>query len=434
MIIYFSVKNFRSYKDETVLNFVSSSKIKKMPDHERKFGRLSVLKNIGIFGSNAFGKSNILNALGAMVSLIITGSCHENLAFIDSIDEPTSFDIAFICDDETTYEYSFSIKKDNVLSPYTIVNEELYQLFKSGTNNLIYSKEKGLQNIDSEPLRYFTDAYKNASGQLFLSYINAPERRDANSKVSQLLKKVFTFFVSNIIVRLDDNPMLFLVNKENIEEVTEYLKKYDIGIVGVDFIDLSPNEVNTIINNPVFNLLRNDLIKKTKLNGRYFSDGKEVYSVTYRDDDYQLQKLIFRHRGIKSSFSYSYESVGTKRIFTLLALLFDKNNSNKTIAIDEIERSAFSEIASELIRDFQEEFKDTNAQLLFTSHLHSLFDTALRKDEIYFVDKGVHGESRLYPLSDFKTMTKENITKEFLDGSFGGIPKIGVKIKNGASD
>ena len=91
--------------------------------------------------------------------------------------------------------------------------------------------------------------------------------------------------------------------------------------------------------------------------------------------------------------------------------------------------SAFTTVIEELIKDFQKEFKDTNTQLVFTSHLHSLFDAVLRRDEIYFVDKNSNGESYLYSLSDFKTKTRDNVTKEFLDGSFGAIPKIGVELK-----
>ena len=58
MLIRYSVSNFRSYKNEATLDFITNSKISTNKSHEYRFGRLSVLKNIGIFGSNAYGKSN----------------------------------------------------------------------------------------------------------------------------------------------------------------------------------------------------------------------------------------------------------------------------------------------------------------------------------------------------------------------------------------
>ena len=430
MIIRFSVKNFRSYKEENTLNFVSSSKITTYPDHEKKFGRLSVVKNIGIFGSNAFGKSNILNALGAMVNLVVRGSCHENIGFIDNPEEPTKFDLVFITDDKKIYEYTYTIKKENVLNPFVVLNEDLYQLFLNGSSKVIYSRNNGgLCDNDSEALRIFAQGYQNINGQLFLRYINAPERFVPDNEISVLLRKIFKFFVSNVFVTLDNDPMLFLINKENIPSITNYLKKYDIGIKEVGFVGLLPNEIESITRDPIFNMIKKEFQEHSSLKDQYFTNGKEIFNISRSENDFVFQKLVFRHKGVKNDFCFGYESNGTQRIFTLLALLFDKKNTNTTIVVDEIEKSAFTTVIEELIKDFQKEFKDTNTQLVFTSHLHSLFDAVLRRDEIYFVDKNSNGESYLYSLSDFKTKTRDNVTKEFLDGSFGAIPKIGVELK-----
>lgn len=428
MIIRFSVKNFRSYKNENVLNFVSSSKIKKFPEHERRFGRLSVVKNIGILGSNAFGKSNYLNALGAMINLITRGFCHENMAFIDSPNEPTEFDIVFLHNDNQFYEYSFSIKKENFLNPYVVIDERLYRLYLNGNSDVIYTSQNGLKNNNSGPLKYYEEGYKNIKNELFLKYINAPERFVENNEISKLLKSIYVFFLTNIVVKLNDSPMFYLINKQNIKKITSYLKKYDMGIEKVEFSDLSDSEIRGITRDPIIELIRSEFQKKPSLKEQYFTNGKDIYVVTNEEHQYKIQKLLFKHKGIETPFCFGYESDGTKRIFTLLALLLDENNVNKTIVIDEIERSAFSSIASELITDFQEMFKDSNAQLLFTTHLTSLIDSVLRRDEIYFVTKNASGESNLYSLMDFKTTTRENIEKNFLDGAFGGIPRIKVRI------
>lgn len=434
MIIRFGFTNFRSYKKENVLDFVSKTKIKRFPEHERKFGRLSVVKNIGIFGSNAFGKSNALNALGAMLNLITRGYCHENLSFIDTPSVPTSFDIVFLTDDNNYYEYSFSILKKDILNPYVVVDEQLYHLYLNGSSELIYSKADGLQDIDNEALRVFTGAYKNAKNQLFLRYINGDDKFIKDSKTSVLLRKIYLFFLMNVTVKLDDTPTLFLINKDNLNDVTTYLKKYDLGIKTASFYNVSPEETEAIVKDPFFDVIKSQFQNNPKIKEQYFSNGKDIYVVSSVDGKQALQKLLFTHKGIDSPFCYGYESNGTQRIFTLLALLFDKNNKNKTIAIDEIERSAFPGIASRLIQDFQDTFKDTNAQLLFSSHLDSLISTVLRRDEIYFVDKNAFGESRLYPLSDFRTATSDNIVKEFNEGSYGAIPKMEVRVIHDASN
>lgn len=428
MIIYFSVKNFRSYKNEACLNFVSASKITKMPDHEVKLGRTSILKNIGIFGSNAFGKSNILNALATMLGLIKNNKCPDNLAFLGQERQPTTFDIAFMIDDGNKYEYSFSVKKENILNPFVVTDECLYRLESNGKNELIYSKKEGLQGDVSPALSYFAQGYKEVNSQLFLKYINAPERSDPNSSLSRLLRDVYHFFLYNVFVKIDDYSQIFLVTKDNIEKVTRFLKKYDVGIEKVEFINLTNDELNTLVGDPIFQMIRNRFVTHPEIKELYANNGKEIYSIVSNNGRYRFQRMAFNHHGIDKPFCFGYESVGTQRLFALLSILFDDKNKNKTIAIDEIERSAFPGITNKVIEDFQKEYRDQWTQLVFTSHLSSLLNTVLRKDEVYFVDKNSMGESILYPLSDFKPDTRENVAREFLDGSYGAIPKIGVEL------
>ena len=434
MIVRYSVTNFRSYKDENILNFVSSSKISKLDYHEKIFGRLSVIKNVGIFGSNAFGKSNFLKSIGEMIKLVVTGRCDENLSFIDNKKEPTKFNIVFLMDDNKFYEYSFSIKQENVVYPYSIVDEELYLVHLSGDNELIYSKSEGLQGIDQDALRYYVDGYKNAQGQLFLKYINAPERYVDSSKVSKLLRSIYGFFAKNIIVELEENGRLFMINEKSVVATKEYLKKYDIGIEDVGFGELTPNEIQVVVSDPIFEIVINQFQNNPSIKEQYFSNLKDIYCVSLERREYKFKKLVFKHKGIKSPFCYGYESSGTKRIFSLLALLFDEENSNRTIVVDEIERSAFPGIASELLLDFQNKFKNDNTQIIFTSHLSNLIKDVLRHDEVYFVDKNAYGESRIYSLVEFKTKSKDNVVKLFGEGAYGAIPKIGVKIYDGSSD
>ena len=70
-----------------------------------------------------------------------------------------------------------------------------------------------------------------------------------------------------------------------------------------------------------------------------------------------------------------------------------------------------------------------HAQLLFTTHDSWLLDCdLLRRDEIWFTDKGQDGNSTLYSLSDFKDeegnkiRKDENAEKNYLQGKYGAIP------------
>ena len=65
MLIRFSFKNFKSFKDETLLDMEATS----LKEHEYnvfKNNDLSILKVAAIYGANASGKTNVLQAFNFM--------------------------------------------------------------------------------------------------------------------------------------------------------------------------------------------------------------------------------------------------------------------------------------------------------------------------------------------------------------------------------
>lgn len=65
--------------------------------------------------------------------------------------------------------------------------------------------------------------------------------------------------------------------------------------------------------------------------------------------------------------------------------------------------------------------------MLFTTHDTNLLRCGkLRRDEIWFSEKNHEGETHIYPLSDFKTRSADNLEKGYLQGRFGAIPFMGA--------
>ena len=71
MLIQFSVENFLSIKDKVVLSLLAS-KDNEHPEHLIVDGNKSYLKSAVIYGANASGKSNVLNAFWFMVNYVLT--------------------------------------------------------------------------------------------------------------------------------------------------------------------------------------------------------------------------------------------------------------------------------------------------------------------------------------------------------------------------
>jgi hypothetical protein len=120
----------------------------------------------------------------------------------------------------------------------------------------------------------------------------------------------------------------------------------------------------------------------------------------------------------------SQESNGTLAYFSILGPLLDRLRDGTALLIDELESSLHPKLALELVRIFNSpEFNPKGAQIIFTTHNIKLLDLALlRRDQIWFTEKTREGSTRLYPLSDYRPRTNQNIEAGYLGGRFGAIP------------
>lgn len=71
MLIQFSVENFLSIKEKVVLSLLAS-KDNEHPNHLIADETNRYLKSAVIYGANASGKSNVLNAFWFMVNYVLT--------------------------------------------------------------------------------------------------------------------------------------------------------------------------------------------------------------------------------------------------------------------------------------------------------------------------------------------------------------------------
>ncbi|MBP0972376.1 MAG: AAA family ATPase, partial [Oscillospiraceae bacterium] len=134
MLCQFTFKNYKSYKDETILDMqaVSSQGFEHslLPDGNKQ----EMLPVAAIYGPNAGGKSNVLDALKCLHSLVVfpillfrgqtTAQAVNCVPFLfdeKTPDEPTEFEIFFIPDAEFEYRYQISVQKGK------IVEENLYR-------------------------------------------------------------------------------------------------------------------------------------------------------------------------------------------------------------------------------------------------------------------------------------------------------------------
>ncbi|MBL8392267.1 MAG: hypothetical protein JNN21_10390, partial [Candidatus Accumulibacter sp.] len=75
----------------------------------------------------------------------------------------------------------------------------------------------------------------------------------------------------------------------------------------------------------------------------------------------------------------------------------------------------------------------TRTQLVFTTHDLQLMDQRLlRRDEIWLIERGPHGETLLESLADYQGLRADrDIRKAYLDGRFSGIPHLAPLLARG---
>lgn len=430
MIIRFTVDNYRSFKEETTFDFVSNSHIRYDDEHRYEFGRLHVLKNTGIFGANASGKTTVVNAMSVMRSFIVAGKIDSNIAFKGQSSKPTKFSVVFESDD-SFYEYSFAIRHNKQINFVEVLEESLYELKLSGSNNLIYDRKTGVQDPDSDDFATFERGYQNTVSLLFLSYMSAPERQIKDSKISQCFSKVYRYFLAKISPIVHENELLFSICEKSIDIMKDKLHEYDTGIETVEFARPSETEKFKLSNDAFIkkNVLMPLLRDPNPVFDFYYCNGFDIYMFKKENKTILIKKLLFKHVNIEERFSFFDESEGTKLIFSLIATLLCSDNSDRTFFIDEIERSSHPLVVRQIIRDFQKGNKGNKSQLIFTSHLNSLMDDVLKRDEIYFVEKDDYGASSVRSLQLYKSRNRrEDIADKYLEGRYGALPNIGVDV------
>jgi hypothetical protein len=139
-------------------------------------------------------------------------------------------------------------------------------------------------------------------------------------------------------------------------------------------------------------------------------------------------ELAFRHRfGDKAvPLPLSNESGGTIAYLSLLGPVVDALRKGIPLLVDELDASLHPLLAIELIRLFNSPASNPKgAQLIFNTHDTNLLSSAvLRRDQIWFTEKGPDASNHLFPLSDFKPRRQENLENGYLQGRYGAIPFI----------
>jgi AAA15 family ATPase/GTPase len=427
MLLRFRISNFRSFKDECTLDMEAAGK----PRSGKKSNSISVqvrgtgnkttqrevLLSAGVFGANASGKSNLLNALVAMKRLVsdsmhspLLESLHSPFALDESSrNEATLFEAELIING-VRYIYGFEVDDESV-------RKEWLTAYPEGRKRLLFDRDGARKDefrFDST-FRGDKNSLKIMTRQdtLFLTVASRLNNPDT-APVFNWFRQLLTFRSERRPVPSSSTRMAY--NDEiMLEKISKLIEAADTGIakIKVTRTEIPDEDLMLQLLDPEI-----DSEIKKKL--------EQEYAKRNRDYDYDV---FFFHKGESSLVPLTYydESAGTRMLFTLAGPIIRAIESGSLFVIDEIDASLHVLLIKELLQLFHDTGQNKNgAQIIFTSHSALLLDDQiLQRDQIWLTEKDNCGVSELVPLTDFKPGKKyESVVKDYLAGKYGAIPSL----------
>lgn len=443
MLLEFYVSNYKSIKDTQSFSMIRSSKenylkenfvtcnISKIGDSEKC---VDVLKTSAIYGANASGKSNLINAIFLIQNIIINSNKNQQGDLLPvepfKLDEtyqniPTTFKFVFI---EQSVKYMYQVK----MTQQSIKEETLYYYPKGRRskvferiNNKIKIKFNSSQIDEREKIRQQIYAEYIADNILFLSL--------ANKLNIEAIKNAFHWFSQKLLVIPDTRRLLNTTTpmlKDHIineEKVLEFIKIADPLISKVNIETIDQNEDTDILNKKL-----KDFILKISQNS---NNTNNIQNISITNKLSILKEKFYRYGLDKNGnisnieFTIQEESRGTQKFYSLIGPLLNALKRGTILICDELETSLHPLLMQAIIELFSSKENINNAQLIISTHDINLMDkrNLFRKDQIWFVEKSITGESNVYSLSDFiDTPRKELSSKNYLKGKFGAIPNVDI--------
>lgn len=417
MLLRFRFRNFRSFRDETVLQ-LTATKCTEFSHHIQETCGEKALPLACVYGANASGKSNVYRALKFMCTYVIFSLSYGNTIKQKSTEprpehEPFKFDKASPLEDslfevifsdtnekgvERQYQYGFTVNQSGVAEEW------------------LYSKAKTASG--AKPL------FKRI-GQKLEIYRGVPTKSKENLAIA--LENETLVVSLGAALRID-----------LLKQIYGWFRK-------TEFIDYGNPVENFIVSSILPDSFQDDESVQANVL-RYlasFDDSIQKFHVERAQRDSEKTDTVAVDAGhkIAGSEDLAYiplheESSGTLKMFSLYTPLTTTLRCGGVLFMDELNARLHPHLVRAVIQIFiNPKTNPRRAQLLLTTHDATLLSSNLfRRDEVWFTSKDSTGASELYALVDFededgdRVRKDANIEKNYIAGHYGAVPDIRVII------
>ena len=418
MLIYFSVENFRSIRDDITLSLVagpgneySRSNIMHSPRGIRNTEKFRILKSAVIYGPNASGKSNLINAIATMKHIVVVSALHYGKLPItpfrlnnETANAPSTFEVMFLFNG-VRYQYGFSATEE-------VIHEEWLYAYPNNRAQTWFERIKKPDTSDSPVYEYKFGSNLSGNKKLWKDSTrsNALFLTTAVQLNSEQLQPIITWFTERLHVLGDSQipvkTIRYLTSHKH-QEVLEFLKNADFAISDVAI------EVNDSADD---NRLKRNLL-----------DFKPTLAQESPTEKYRLITYHMSDTGERIEFDLSEESDGTIRMFEFAGLFLSALEQKQVLVIDELHAHLHPLLAEQLVSIFHKNERNPDyAQLICATHETSLLNTdVFRRDQIWFCERKRDQSTELYPLTKFMPRKEiKNLENSYLGGRYGAVPSL----------
>ena len=396
-----TLANYKSVKNPQTISFVALGDkrldLSKTIEGTDKF---NVLKSSAIIGPNGAGKSTFVRALEAVKGILFAPEDSPNplrrylskaaFAYGDGKTRPSEITMDILLEKGVSGDEN----QPSVIATYTIkaTQERFYE-------ESLYYTINGSKKIMFERL-YKDGAYTYRFGK----YYRGEKKRQAAKlqedrsflagaalKDGQTAGEVYSWFENT----LDVLPLGYGANAEKV--IIDALKEHP---------DWSDQIVSFLWALDVTDIYRLQVIKNDK--------GMETVGISH---------CFVNAKGTEAyGQTFMNESLSLRRLILIAVSFFQAFISQKVIVIDDFGQLLHPYVLRHIVELFHA--NDTLSQLIVVDCNPALLENGLmRKDSIWFAEKGEDSSTEFVALSDFRGLkSKVSIYDAYLQGVFGALP------------
>lgn len=418
MLIAFTIKNYKTFRERTVFSLVAANYDKETRETENvilipEFD-LRLLKSSVVYGANASGKSKLFEALGFMqeflvrsMQLALKPTLSNAVSFkLDTESEslPSEFEVVFLSN-KKIFRYGFEFLPGKIISEWLYLRshkKEMEVFSRRGndfqTHRSLFKRGK---NIIREGF-----VRENALCVTVAATFNEEMALEVLGWFKNL--QIFSGLYEDTFI---NSTLSMIAEDERKQKVLNFLYAADLGILDIYLTSSASTGQNDPFNSDEY---KRRLVDDLDL----FYEVKTVHK-KFCGSEVVKEKVIFSMD--------SDESSGTRKFFALAGPVIRALETGSILVVDELDSKLHPKLVLKIAELFNSVLTNPrNAQLVFnTQSTHLLSSDIFRRDQIWFVEKDRFGAAKLFSLVEIKVRRTDKFENDYLEGRYGGMPYLG---------